>query len=103
MNSVSSEFARGEVSRIEGRVSFEGMDEDYDISDLGPSRHLDSGSGESVILWAQGLLEDPIDERDYRAAEEEDHFDDLAFMERKRRSEENDEAIIDDLEDLDDQ
>jgi hypothetical protein len=78
-------------------------DNDWDISDFSQHRQPDRGSSTSVALWCHGLLEDPLDESDYHAAEEADHYNDLAFLERKRRSEENQEFMGDDSEDFDEQ
>lgn len=56
---------------------------------------------ESMALRLHSLLEDPISERDYRAADERDYYDDLAFSAGKERSKRNQEFTSHDLEDLD--
>lgn len=76
---------------------FDPMDEDWNLLPGQP----DPENAESMALWDQGLLEAPIDERDYREADEREYYDDLAFFARKERSERNQELTSDDLEDLD--
>lgn len=76
---------------------FEPMDDDWDPLPGQP----DPEGAESMALWGHGLLEAPIDERDYREADEREYYDDLAYFARKESSEGNQEFTSDDLEDLD--
>jgi hypothetical protein len=82
---------------IEGGAMFEPMDDDWDLLPGQP----DPEDGESMALGLHGLLEDPINERDCRAADERDYYDDLALYAREERSERNQELTSHDLEDLD--
>lgn len=80
-----------------GEPMFEPMGDDWDFL---PGQ-LDPEDAGSMALWGQGLLEVPIDERDYREADEREYYVDLAFVARKERSEQNQEFTSDVLEDLD--
>lgn len=80
---------------------FEQFEDDGDLTDIGPPGQADAESAESMALWCCGLLEDPIDERDKRAADEAQYYGDIAFLARKFGSEGDPEFLSDDLEDLD--
>jgi hypothetical protein len=82
---------------------FEPSDNDCELLDIGPPGQPDPEDAESMALFCSGLLEDPIDERDYRAADEQEYYGDLAFLARKERSQGNQEFTSDDLEDPDEQ
>jgi hypothetical protein len=82
---------------MEGGAMFEPMDDDWDLLPGQP----DPDDSESMALRLNGLVEDPISESDYRAADERDYYDALAFSARKERSKRNRQFTSHDLEDLD--
>lgn len=79
---------------------FEPLDDDRDSSDFGFPGEPDAESAESMDLWCGGLLENPIDERDYRAADEAQFYGELASIVRRFGSAEGQECANGDLEDL---
>jgi hypothetical protein len=82
---------------------FEPMDDHANDFDYGPPGQPDPEATESMVLFCSGLMEDPIDERDYREKEAAEFYSDLAFLARKERSERNQEFTSHELEDLDEQ
>ena len=84
-----------------GRATPEWKDETFDLLDAGSAGQADAECAESTTLWCGGLLEDPIDERDYRSAEETQYYSDLASIARRFESSENQEDWSDALEDRD--
>lgn len=80
---------------------FERFEDDGDLLDYGPPGQADAESAESMALWGCGLLEDPIDDRDKRSADEAQYYGDIAFLARKFGSERDPEFLSDDLEDFD--
>lgn len=88
------------TSVANGRAIPERKDETSDLLDVDSAGQADAESAESTTFWYCGLLEDPIDERDYRAAEEAQYYSDLASIVRRLGSAENQECSSDDLEDI---
>lgn len=91
----------GTLGERRGRECVEPMDEQWDFAYVGPPGEPDPESAESMALWVCGLLEDPIDDRDYDAADNVEHYSALASSAHKSRTGEYDASVSDGLEDLD--